>query len=170
MQALLRSVRFTKSILLLMIAAFAIAGCGGRLFTYNGYKVTQPNLMVMLQDGDQQGEWKTNELSIKYQYRMTPEALKMDGTVELVGGFAIGFKSIRHLAVYMLFLDHQGIVIENTLIYAGHGNLSIPIPMLFEKTIPIPDGTQTISFAYDGELMDAGDGDSTSYNIWFSPS
>ncbi|MFH0994653.1 MAG: hypothetical protein V1844_04045 [Pseudomonadota bacterium] len=170
MHALLRSVRFTKSILLLMIAAFAIAGCGGRLFTYNGYKVTQPNLMVMLQDGDQQGEWKTNELSIKYQYRMTPETLMIAGTTELLGGFAIGFRSIRHLAVYLLLLDNQGNVIENALVYAGQNNLSIPIPMLFEKTMPIPEGTQAISFAYDGELMDSGDDDGTSYNIGFSPS
>ena len=126
--------------------------------------------MVQLKDGNQQGLWKTNELAIKYQYQMTPETLKIAGTIELVGGFATGFSYITHLAVYLLFLDNQGIVIENALIYAGENNLSIPIPMLFEKTIPIPEGAQTISFAYDGELADSGHNGGAAYNIWLSPS
>ena len=170
MQAHLRDIRFIMVVFLLVIAVFAMAGCGGRLFTYKGDKVTQQNLMVVLKDGNQQGEWKTNELAIKYQYQMTPEILKFAGTVELVGGFAIGFNSVNHLAVYLLFLDDQGIVIENVLIYAGQNNLSIPIPMGFERTIPIPEGTQSISFAYDGELMDLKNHDTTTYNIWLSPS
>ena len=72
-----------------------------------GNKVNQKNLMVLLKDGNQQGLWKTNELSITYQYQMTPETLKIAGTTELVGGFAIGFNWIKHLAVYLLFLDNQ---------------------------------------------------------------
>jgi hypothetical protein len=170
MQAHLSGVRFIKIAFLLVIAAFTITGCGGRLFTYNGDKVTQQNLMVLLKDGNQQGEWKTNELAVKYQYRMTPETFKIAGIVELVGGFAIGFNHLTHLAVYLLFLDNQGIVVENALIYAGGNNLSIPIPMGFERTIPIPEGAQSISFAYDGELVDLKHNDITTYNIWFSPS
>ncbi|MBI5590859.1 MAG: hypothetical protein HY881_10290 [Deltaproteobacteria bacterium] len=170
MQAHLRGVRFIKLTFLLMIAAITIAGCGGRLFTYKGDKVTQQNLIIVLKDGNQQGVWKTNELAIKYQYQMTPETLKFTGTVELVGGFAIGFNYVNHLAVYLLFLDNQGVVLENALIYAGENNLSIPIPMGFERTIPIPEGAQSISFAYDGELMDLKNHDTTTYNIWLSPS
>ena len=170
MQAHLRGVRFITVTFLLMIAVFTIAGCGGRLFTYKGDKVTQPNLMVQLMDGNQQGEWKTNELAIKYQYRMTPETLMFAGTTELVGGFATGFTNITHLAVYLLFLDNQGIVIENVLIYAGQNNISLHIPMDFERTIPIPDRAQAISFAYDGELAVSGRDGGAAYNIWLSPS
>ena len=170
MQAHLRDIRFIMVVFLLVIAVFAMAGCGGRLFTYKGDKVTQPNLMVQLMDGNQQGEWKTNELAIKYQYRMTPETLKIAGTTELVGGFATGFTYITHLAVYLLFLDNQGIVIENALIYAGENNISMQIPMGFERTLPIPEGAQTISFVYDGELADSGHDGGAAYNIWLSPS
>ena len=164
MQAHLSGVRFIKVAFLLVIAAFTIAGCGGRLFTYKGDKVTQKDLMILLKDGNQQGVWKTNELAIKYQYQMTPETLKIAGSNELVGGFAIGFNYVNHLAVYLLFLDYQGIVIENVLIYSAGNHRSIDtIPMDFERTIPIPEGARTISFAYDGVL----DGE---YDIWFSPS
>jgi hypothetical protein len=142
----LKGNQFIKVAFLLMITAFTITGCGGSLFTYNGYKVTQKDLMVQLEDGDQQGEWKTNELAIKYQYQITPETLKISGTVEMISGF----KYFSHLAVYVLFLDKQGIVIENILIYSGDNYRPIvTIPMDFEKSIPIPGGARTISFAYD---------------------
>jgi len=170
MQANLRGVRVIRSAFLLVIAAFTIAGCGGRLFTYNGYKVTQQNLMVVLEYGNQQGEWKTNELAIKYQYQMTPETFKIAGTTELAGGLATGFSYISHLAVYLLFLDNQGIVIENSLVYAGQNNISLEIPMDFERTIPIPEGAITISFAYDGELTNSRQYGGAAYNIWLSPS
>jgi len=159
----LRDNRFIKATFL-MIAVFTLAGCSGRLVTYQGDKVTQKNLLVLLKDGNQQGVWKTNELAITYQYQMTPEALKITGTTDLVGGFALGFRWITRLAVYLLFLDNQGIVIENVLIYAlGNHHATDSIPMAFEKTMPIPEGARTISFAYDGVL----DGE---YDIWFSPS
>ncbi len=45
---LLKKDRFIKAIFILMIATFTIAGCGGRLFTYKGDKVTQKGLMVQL--------------------------------------------------------------------------------------------------------------------------
>jgi len=160
----LRDNRFIKAIFLLMIATFTIAGCGGRLFTYNGSKVTQKDFMVQLKDGNQQGLWKTNELAIKYQYQMTPETLKIAGTIELVGGFGLdtGVNIAHRLAVYLLFLDNQGIVIENVLIHSGDYDGSIVSTMEFEKTIPMPVGAQTISFAYDGVVPGE-------YSIWFSP-
>jgi hypothetical protein len=161
---------FIKASLILMIAAFAIAGCGGRLFTYKGDKVTQQNLKIPLKDGNQQGEWNTNELAIKYQYRMMPETLNIAGTTELLGGFATGFSQIGRLSVYLLFLDNQGIVIENALIYsAGNHQSSNMIPMAFKRTIPVPEGASMISFAYDGVLVDPGEV-TTAYSIGFSPS
>jgi hypothetical protein len=167
----LKGHRFIKALFIFMFAVFTLAGCGGNALTYKGDKVTQQNLMVQLQEGNQQGVWKTNELAIKYQYQMTPEALKIDGTIELVGGFAIGFNFLNDLSVNLLFLDNQGNVIKNSLVYLGSNNLTIPIPIRFERTVPIPEGAQTFSFAYDGELIDATNrGDTTSYKIWYSPS
>jgi hypothetical protein len=141
--------RFIAASLIVIVAVFTIAGCAERRFTYPGGKVTRPNLIVQLKDGNQQGVWKTDALAIKYQYEMAPETLKISGAIELLGGFAIGFNYISRIAVYLLFLDDQGNVVDNSLIYAGENNLSVPIPMGFEKTIPLPDGVRTISFYYD---------------------
>ncbi len=99
--------------------------------------------MVLLKEGDQKGVWKTNELAITYQYQMAPETLKISGTTELLGGLVIGFRWIERLAVYLLFLDKQGIVIENALIYSAGNHRSIDtIPMDFETTMPVPEGAR----------------------------
>lgn len=162
-----RDFRYLKAIICVVITAGIVSACSPSLFTYKGGKITQKNFMVLLKDGDQKGVWKTDELAIKYQYQMTPEALHIAGTTELLGGLSTGFDQIQRLAVYLLFLDNQGIVIENTLVYlTANYRMMNPIPMNFEKTIPIPEGARTISFAYDGELTGLGGG----YSIGFSPS
>lgn len=160
----LRGNQSIKAFLILMFAAFILVGCGGRLFTYKGDKVTQKDLIVQLVDGDQQGAWQTNELLINYQYQSKPDTFKILGTVELVGGFAIGFNYIGDLSVNLLFLDNQGIVMGDDIIYSSGSHYSTNmIPMIFEKTISVPQGANAISFAYKGELGGR-------YNIWFSPS
>jgi hypothetical protein len=161
-----RDFRYLKATICILITAGIFSACSHSLFTYKGDKVTQKNFMVLLKDGDQKGVWKTNELAIKYQYQMTPEALHIAGTTELLGGFSTGFDQIQRLAVYLLFLDNQGIVIESALVYlTANYRMINPIPMNFEKTIPVPEGARTISFAYDGELTGR-----SGYSIGFSPS
>jgi hypothetical protein len=97
--------------------------------------------------------------------------MKLTGNTELVGGFAIGFRRIKRLAVNLLFLDKQGLVIESPLIYsAGIDRAIDTLPMDFERTIPVPGGSQAISFAYEGELAESGTEGSTFYNIWDAPS
>jgi hypothetical protein len=142
----LSGIQLIKAMFILILTAFTLLGCRGKLFSYNGDKVTQQDRMVQLKDGDQTGEWKTSELEIKYQYHMFPETLKVAGSIVLVGGI----RYFSHLAVYLLYLDNEGIVIENSLIYAGENYRPIvTLPMDFEKKIPIPGGVRTISFAYD---------------------
>ena len=142
----LRGNQLAKASFIVTIAVCCLAGCGGSLFSYKGVKVTQADLRIQLQDGGHQGVWKTNEIEIKYQYQMISETLKLAGTIEMIDGN----RSFSHLSVYLLFLDAQGIVIENTLVYSG-GNYRriVTIPMDFENTVPIPEGARTISFAYD---------------------
>ncbi len=150
--------RFLLMFFLIMVAVVTFNGCNGRLFSYKGATITQQDHIVQLQQGDQKGVWKTNELSLNYNYRMTPENLKVSGTVNLVGGFAIGFSSVERLVVQLLFLDDQGTVIDNVILYSADSHHSTQyIPMNFDRTIPIPANAHAISFSYDGELMDAGD-------------
>ena len=165
-----KTCRFLQMYLLIITAVFTLAGCNGRLFTYKGATITQANHIIRLQAGDQRGIWKTNELAIDYHYQMRPESLKISGTVKLVGGFALGFSSINRLNVQLLFLDNQGTVTDNVVIYSAEGHRPVDLtPMNFDETIPIPPDSKAISFTYDGELMDGGN-DATFIDIWSFPS
>jgi hypothetical protein len=164
-----RKFRYIKAVICIMITVSLISACSPGLFTYKGAKETRMNRTILLKPGEQQGVWKTDELSVTYHYQMAPEALTISGTTDLVGGFNLGFRWIKQLAVYLLFLDKQGIVIESPLIFSAMDHSVDTIPMNFERTIPVPEGTHAISFAYDGELTDRGSEESTSVNIWNSP-
>jgi hypothetical protein len=151
------SCRFLKKSLLIVVAVVVLTGCNGRLFSYKGATITDQNHMILLQQGDHQGIWKTNELSLNYHYQMTPDTLKFSGTANLLGGFATGFSSVDRLVVQLLFLDNQGTVIDNVIVYSADNHHSINyIPMNFDRTIPIPADTHAISFTYDGTLSDGG--------------
>ncbi len=157
--------RFLEMSFLVMIAITALTGCNGRLFSYKGATITQQDHMIQLQQGDQQGVWKTNELALNYHYQMSPETLRIFGTVTLIGGFATGFSSVDRLVVQLLFLDNQGTVIDNVILYSADNNHSTKyIPMNFDSTIPIPVAASAISFTYDGALSGAGD-DSSGVSI-----
>ncbi len=102
--------------------------------------------MIRLQDGNQQGVWRKNEVEITYRYQNASQTLKVSGTAGLIGGN----KYFSHLAVYLLYLDEQGTVIQDTLVYSGENSRRIVAPYMdFEKSIPIPQGALAISFAYD---------------------
>jgi hypothetical protein len=165
----LKDTIFTKTTLFIFFAIFFIAGCGGRLATHNKDKVTQKNYMRMLQNGDQEGEWRTNELAIIYKYKMTPESLDISGTAELLGGLYSGFGLIDRLEVYLLFLDSQGVVMENVAL-SSFGRLATgSIPMVFESNLPIPEGARTITFAYEGVLKGVSSMSQTTYEMNFYP-
>ena len=150
--------RFLQMSFLIMVAVVTFNGCNGRLFSYKGATITQQDHMVQLHQGEQQGIWKTNELALNYHYQMSPETLKISGTVTLIGGFATGFSSVDRLVVQFLFLNNQGTVIDDVIMYSADNHHSTKyIPMNFDRTIPIPANAHAISFSYDGELMDAGD-------------
>jgi hypothetical protein len=140
-----------------MIAAVSLTGCNRRFFTYKDATIGQPDYVIELQQGDQQGVWKTNELALNYKYHMTPETLKLYGAVELVGGFHTGFNSTDRLVVQLLFLDNTGTVLDDVVLYSADYKHQIHMfPMHFDRTFTFPKNTSAISFTYDGKLTDSG--------------
>lgn len=154
----------------LLISALLFTGCSANLFSYKGNTVTRQDRIIQLQPGDHQGIWKTNEVAIQYRYQMTPDSLTISGNVQLVGGFLHGFSTISRMVVQLFLLDDQGKIVTNNDVFSIGNHRSVDTtPMLFEKTIPLPQECRSISFAYDGALMDAGDG-ASGINIWYFPS
>ena len=162
--------RYFLSLFCVAAALTMLTGCVGTLFSYRGAVVAQPNNRFALKEGDQEAVWKTNELAVTYRYQKSQASLKISGTVELLEGFATGFTSAKYLDVTILFLDKQGTVIENAILYsAGDHYAFTSVPMAFEKTISVPDGADSFSLGYDGVLVDATSNEAVAYTIGYFP-
>ena len=157
-------------IICMVIAVLVLNACGGKFFTYKGAAVTRKNLKVSLLDGDRSGEWNANDqLTIKYKYQKASDALKISGKAELLAGMS-AFKIVKQLSVYLLFLDANGLVIDDPLIFSTGNFLDTSMTaMTFDKALTIPQGTRALSFAYTGELVSTGTGGQTTYSIWNYP-
>ncbi len=152
-----------------MITVVFLTGCNGGIYTNNATPITRPTNLIQLQQGNQQGVWKTGELAVKYHYQMTPETLKIFGTVHLVGGFANCCSSINRLVIRLVFLDSQETPIHSALFYTAANHHSVDwVPMKFDETFSIPPGTTAVSFDYDGELIGGSNGPGK-LSIWYSP-
>jgi hypothetical protein len=163
-------IRLQIASLMIIIAIIGVTGCGGKFTVEKGDKVSRKNFLIPIKDGKQQGEWKTNELSIAYEYEIASKTMGIAGTVQLLGGFSIGFQWITGLQAHLLLLDEQGFVMEIIPVYSsGLRRTSDSRAMVFESKIPIPESVRTFSFAYEGELKGAGALDSSTFSIQFSP-
>ncbi|MDO9110284.1 MAG: hypothetical protein Q7U40_06480 [Desulfatirhabdiaceae bacterium] len=150
----MKTIRFQ----ILLAAIFLLSGCQAHVFSYQGAKVTRQNDIIPLSGQEaQKGIWKTNELSVEYSYQVAGVSLQMSGIVKLVGGFAVGFKTIDQLSVQVLFLDDQGTVLANDVLYSVQAKTPSDLtPLRFNRSFPVPAGTQGIAFTYDGSLSDGG--------------
>jgi len=151
-------------------ALMMLTGCIGTLFSYKGAVVAQKKNRFAFQEGEQQAEWKTNELGLTYQYQKTDGTLKISGTIKPLGGLEFGFTIARSVVFNILFLDKQGTVINTSILFSTGDNYAITdVPISFVRTIPVPDGTDTYSFAYSGALANSGVNASTTCNIDYFP-
>lgn len=144
----------------LFASVFLFVGCQAHVLSYQGAKVTRPKDIISLPgQSSVQGSWKTDELSVHYTWQTSGETLTMTGTVALVGGFAVGFNVIDRLAVQVLFVDGDGTVLADNVLYSVQTvTAANMVPLRFNRTFPVPAGTTGIAFAYDGELSDGGGG------------
>lgn len=139
-------------------AALMLFGCHAHGLSYQGAQITRQNDIIPLPEQKAaKGFWKTNELSVDYTGQSSGQMLQIAGVVKLVGGFAVGFNAIDRLAVQVLFLDDQGTVLADAVLYSIQGTTPSDLtPLRFDRSFPIPAGARAISFAYDGELSDGG--------------
>ena len=146
----------TNRYFLMFAAALMLFGCQAHLLSYQGAQITRQNDIIPLPaEKATKGIWKTNELSVDYTGQSSSQMLRIAGVVKLVGGFAVGFNAIDRLAVQVLFLDDQGTVLADAVLYSIQGTTPSDLtPLRFDRSFPIPASTRAISFAYDGELSD----------------
>lgn len=160
-----------KKLIIVVVAMAILTGCSPKWFSYQGATITHADHLIRLQEGEQQGIWKTNDLGIEYRMQKVSGNLTISGTIDFSSGFLHGFNTINRFVVQLLLVNGEGMVMDNIVVYSSEDNRSINItPLYFEKTAAVPQECRSISFTYDGLLMDGGGGgEATSTSVWYFP-
>jgi len=115
-------------------------------------------------------EWKTNELAIKYQYRMTPETLKIAGTTNWSVDLPLDSPILHTWQCTCYFLTTRELLLKTPLFMREKIISLFRFPCFLKKQYPYLREPKQFPFAYDGELADSGHDGGAAYNIWLSPS
>ena len=121
---------------------------------------------VVLQDGGPHAQtFQTGDMTIKYQYWMAGNHLKVLGTT------AIKYESINTLTFHLYFLDDQGkvIAIHDFFSFLDHSNFVNfkSNARQYHRDFAIPAGAKAFAIGYDGET--ARTADQPEINFSYSP-
>jgi len=100
-----------KLAILFFLIPFFVA-CSGVNPLSSGAWVEEKNRIPVLQDGQQEGSWKTRDLSIKYELRQEANTIHISGIVDFGGYINMGFSTLETLTVYIHSLKDNGIVLK----------------------------------------------------------
>lgn len=134
-----------------MVALLVLVGCQSTTSYHLGKQEKSEYLLVLQPQGS--GEWKTVDLSIRYLMERSESALVLSGVVEVAERYQVNYEGPIRLDVYLLFLDSGSQVLESArLVYYSKNTTGDAVS--FEREFMVPDGAESISFAYEGTVWE----------------
>ena len=164
------SLIFVKLAILFFLIPFFIA-CSGVNPLSSGAWVEEKNRIPVLQDGKQEGSWKTRDLAITYELRQDANTIYISGEVNFAGYIGGGFSTLERLTVYIHSLKDNGIVLQTkpvkTFGYRRHFDLMGPMTFKGQFDTSSEADILAVAFSYDGTVMEGGG--RTTWDFWKVP-
>jgi len=131
----------TLSLTFLALLLLNILGC-----TMVGQPIPAQKRIALEASQDSTGTFTKDTLTISYQYNWSGEQLQIAGDIKLQWG-------VNFIDIYAVFLDHQGIILEQKIVYSSGYKTSTyrREERRFEKTLSPPKGTEAFSFTYSSQ-------------------
>lgn len=137
---------------------FGMVACRHNIFSYNGEMVKPENRIPLKEGGPQTSEWKTEDLTVHYDYQKHGDSVEISGNVAFTNHIAYNYTVFGHFFLNIYFTDATGSIIgEQTLTSANIGQEIEKLP--FNKRITLPNGAENFVFAYRGRVTDHSSGD-----------
>lgn len=126
---------------LLVLFGFGFLGC-----STIGTVIPQERRITLANTQDGASTFKEGSLSVNYSYSLSSTDMNISGNVSYMGG-------ADSLDIRVVFLDSQGAVVDQKLIYATayrdtRGNTK---DRSFEKSLEVPAGVVSFSFTYSAQ-------------------
>ena len=138
---------------LVCVLAIVISGCGETAMMYRGNTVSSVPVVTLQEDFPRAGTWETFDLVIDYEFAQDGDVLEITGEVALTQHYHIVYDRLRHLYVYLFFVDTNSQVLE-TFSFVGNLTGSTEERLRVSRRYKIPIGATGISFGYDGAAGD----------------
>jgi len=159
-----------KLALLFFMVPFFIA-CSGVNPLSSGAWVEEKNRIRVLQDGKQEGSWKTRDLAINYEIRQEANTIYITGRVDFSGYISGGFSTLETLTVYIHSLKENGTVLQTkpvrTFGYRRSFDLLGPITFKGQFETSEEADIVAVAFSYSGTVMEGGG--RTTWDFWKIP-
>ena len=145
-------------------------GCLGGMAGWKGHIVRRDNRIPLEMTAGKAGAvWKTDDLSIRYDYTVSGDRIRIAGETTLAVKLT-HFTSLDHLSIMVQFLDGEGVVLGHQILYTS--SFRAPISMVrlsFSRSFELPPGTASMSFSYSGRVSDGTGNDGIDWDFWTTP-
>ncbi len=133
----------------LLIAGLLLTACQSISSYYRGYRTDAANRIDLPSTGEREGKWRTFDLTLDYRLKRVDDQLQIDGDARLSLHYQLTAIRLKHLDLYLFFLDKEGRVVETArLATALTGEIEQPVD--FARRLKLPESTSTLAFGYDG--------------------
>jgi len=160
---------------LLLLVFFASAGCRHDLITYTDKVVKEDNRIYLKDGGPTPGVWKTEDLTLNYEYRKRGSDFEISGTIAFDQHLEYNYHSFTNFWFQVYFTDPEGIILAEQFLGTAGYKQEIE-DMTFNKRFSLPPNAGAMAFGYSGKAEDASDdadsgigGGGTDWSFWKTP-
>lgn len=158
-----------------MGALFFVVSCVHSATTYEGKMVDAANRIKIAKEGQQKSVWKTEDLTLDYEYSRESDSLALSGIVTFNQHLVNNFSALIDFISRVHFTDAEGRIIGGEqLVTAGYRQDIEKIS--FQKEFTLPQGTDAMVFSYQGSAEKRSSDSirlrrrgSTVWNFWKNP-
>ena len=142
-------------------------GCS--YLTYRGKTATQKERIILKEGIEQQGVFKSYDLSLSYQYLRQSSNLTLSGVIEPADNLKYNFTHVEHFDFRVYFLDADNRILSYKELFGSKRKDAIQT-WKFKRGILLPENTSAMVFGYSGKATEGGyDGGMTTWDFWLSP-
>lgn len=156
------------SLIIVTLIASLFAGCAGIMTGTGKQEVKQENRIELVKESEVNGVWIGKDMTVSYQYSLTEQTMKINGTITLTKHLN-NYTVMDRLHLYLHFVDAEGMAAGQSLLYnAPHRKAISMLDLKFNRLINVPPGMEAMAFTYAGQVSDGrgSEDGAISWNFW----
>jgi len=140
-----------------------LVGCQGSLSNVQGKNIKYDDRIALKGGGQQTGQFRTEELTIDYEYVQTGNGLRISGTARFSDKIRGLFLQANAFRLALVLGDAQGNGLTEQALAAATVH-DVKDPIGFSTTLTLPSQASYMAFSYTGSVTGVGkDGSPTAF-------